>query len=145
MSRLPPELCLIVSRELSEDEWNFETMMGIFQREIEARERSAEASPYQTKKPSSTNPPPTALLLTTGASTQVACAYCQQPHPSDTCRAVRGVQERKQVLRASGRCFVCLRRNHISRNCRSTAVPSAKEGITQASAQHPVLAALRPL
>ena len=30
-------------------------------------------------------------------------------------------EERKQTLRTSGRCFVCLRRNHISQNCRSSA------------------------
>ena len=36
MSRLPSELCLIVSRELREGEWRFESVMEIFQREIEA-------------------------------------------------------------------------------------------------------------
>ena len=120
MSRLPQELRLIVSRELHEEEWKFETMMEIFQREIEARERSAGTPPPSFKRQSQTNPPPTALSLTAGASTQIACVYCGQPHASDACQTVRTPQERKQVLRANGRCFVCLRRNHISRNCRSS-------------------------
>ena len=33
---------------------------------------------------------------------------------------VRWSEGRKQILWTSGRCFVCLRRNHLSWNCRST-------------------------
>ena len=44
ISKLPPELHLIVSRELTEGEWDFELMMKIIEREVEARERSAGAS-----------------------------------------------------------------------------------------------------
>ena len=64
MSRLPSELRLIVSRELSEDAWDVEVVMGIVQREIEARERSAGTTLSQGKKPTSPRPPPTALSLT---------------------------------------------------------------------------------
>ena len=39
---------------------------------------------------------------------------------SVSCPKVTGVEARKEILRKSGRCFVCLRRNHISRNCRSS-------------------------
>ena len=120
MARLPPELRLIVSRELSEDEWNLESMMEIIRREIEARERSMGVLLSQTRR-SSTKPPPTSLSLTTGASTQASCAYCSQPHPSSSCQVIMRPEERKQALRTSGHCFVCLRRNHISRNCRSSA------------------------
>ena len=59
MSRLlPPELRPIVSRTLSEGEWNVESMMQIFHRKIEPQERSAGATPSQTKTPLSTNPQP---------------------------------------------------------------------------------------
>ena len=121
MSRLPSELRLIISRELTEDEWDIEVVMEILQREIEARERSAGATSPLAKKPTSQRPPPTALSLTTGASpTQAACVYCEQAHPTSTCPVVRDPGERKQILRTGGCCFVCLRRNHLSRNCRSS-------------------------
>ena len=95
--------------------------MEILQREIEARERSAGATSPLAKKPTSQRPPPTALSLTTGASpTQAPCVYCGQAHPTSTCPVVRDTGERKQILRTGGRCFVCLRRNHLSRNCRSS-------------------------
>ena len=76
--------------------------------------------PSQPGKPA-TKLPPTALSLTTGASTQAICAYYSQSHPSSSCQMVRDPNERKQALRASGCCFVCLRPNHISRNCQSPA------------------------
>ena len=121
MSRLPAELRLIISRELTEEEWDIEVVMEILQREIEARERSAGATSPLAKKPTSQRPPPTALSLTTGAlPTQAPCVYCGQAHPTSTCPVVRDPGERKQILRTGGRCFVCLRRNHLSRNCRSS-------------------------
>ena len=94
-------------------------MMEIIRREIEARERSMGVLPSQTRK--SSTKPPTSLSLTTGAATQASCAYCSQPHPSSSCQVIMRLEERKQALRTSGHCFVCLRRNHISWNCRSSA------------------------
>ena len=120
ISKLPPELRLIVSRELSEGEWDFESMMKIIEREVEARERSAGASITQPKKPLGRTPP-TALSLMASAPAQVTCVYCDHPHSSNFCQTVTDPEERKRLLRTSGRCFVCLRRHHISRNCRSSA------------------------
>ena len=121
MSRLPSELRLIVSRELSEDEWDVEVVMEIVRREIEARECSARATSPQGKKPTPPELPPTALSLTAGASSvPPSCVYCSQAHSSGICQTVSDPEGRKQILRTSGRCFVCLRRNHLSRNCRLT-------------------------
>ena len=120
MSRLPSDLHLIVSRELSKDEWDVEVVMEIFRREIEARECSAGATAAQGKKSTSPRPPPTALSLTAGATpAQPSCMYCGQAHTSGACHVVNDPEGRKQILRMSGRCFVCLRWNHLSRNCRS--------------------------
>ena len=121
ISRLPSELRLLISRELKEDEWNLKSVTEIFRREIEARERSAAATSSQPRKPPpSRSPAPTALSLTTGSQSQVTCVYCGQGHSSADCRTVETPEGRRQVLRSNGRCFICLRRNHISRNCRSS-------------------------
>ena len=96
ISRLPSELRLIVSRELKGEEWDLERVREIFQREVEARERTAIASPPQPWKPQpSRRPVPTALSLTTGTQAQVTCVYCGLSHPSDTCPTVRSPEERK--------------------------------------------------
>ena len=47
-----------MGRELSEGEWDFESMMKIIKREVEARERSAGASITQPKKPLGGHPLP---------------------------------------------------------------------------------------
>ena len=41
-------------------------------------------------------------------------------HSSLSCPTVKEPEERKRILRTSGRCFVCLRRNHISHKCWSS-------------------------
>ena len=50
----------------------------------------------------------------------VRCAFCEQGHASSSCTVVTDVSARKEALRKSGRCYVCLRKGHISRDCRST-------------------------
>ena len=40
MSKLPQELRLIVSRTISDGEWNFEEVMAVIEKEIDARERA---------------------------------------------------------------------------------------------------------
>lgn len=103
VSRLPSDLRLIVSRGLREDAWSLDSMMEIFRKETEARERSAGARPSVTRKP-----PSTAMSLTSGASLQATWAYCDQPYPSSTCQTVIDPAERKRLLRTKGRCYVCL-------------------------------------
>ena len=114
ISKLPTELRLIISRELKEGEWEFESMMGVVEREVAARERSIGVLTQAKKQGTSTKPPPTALSLVTGASSQIACAYCNQSHTSNLCQTVTNVEERKRILRTTGRCFICLKRHHIS-------------------------------
>lgn len=61
-----------------------------------------------------------ALLSTNSSPSSPSCCYCHQPHPSTSCSVVACVEERKQILRRTGRCFVCLKKYHISKQCRST-------------------------
>ena len=138
MSRLPSELRPVISRQLSESEWDLTVVMKTLQSEIEARERSVGASSQPTKRQMISGIPPTAHSLTTGISnTQPTCVYCSQAHPSLSCQTVREPEERKRMLRTSGRCFVCLGRNHVSRNCgHQVAVQPVTGNITRASAPH---------
>ena len=56
---------------------------------------------------------PTAAVLMTGDTTQ-GCSYCRQNHSPSSCKVVTDVG-----LWKSGRCFVCLRKYHIGKDCRS--------------------------
>ena len=84
---------------------------------MNAQERATATLPV--KKPPPGCVLPTSALFITPAT--LNCIYCGQSHSSNECTTVPSVDARKQSLKQSGRCFVCLRRNHISHNCRSLA------------------------
>ena len=117
LSKLPQDLQLIVSRKIGGDEWNLNGMMNVIEEEVRARERTTAAS-AQTLTPRKPKEPSTAATLLTGHGSGPTCTYCQQAHPSTSCGVVTQLQARRQVLQKTGRCFICLRRGHISRECR---------------------------
>ena len=45
--------------------------------------------------------------------------YCGQGHPSSSCSTVIDIAVRKEILQKAGRCYTCLKRHHLSKNCRS--------------------------
>ena len=127
MTKLPPEVRLIVSREVGENNWELDKLLKTLEKELCARERVAVGVPAPHKRPPSI--PPTGAALMSGINnTKPFCCYCQQPHHSSSCRTVTSTEERKRLLRESGRCYVCLKRGHISRKCRSTTSCSTCQG-----------------
>ena len=117
ITKIPQELQLIITRKIGGDDWNFDAMMVILGEELQARERIATVSIPSVKK--SNKEPPTAATLLAGGNSQVKCSYCQQNHTSNSCQVVTQPQARRQVLQRTGRCFVCLRRGHMGRDCTS--------------------------
>ena len=63
--------------------------------------------------------PSTAAALVT-ETRNVDCTYCRQVHSSVNCKIVSDIRARKNLLRWQGRCFICLHRNHLAKNCTST-------------------------
>jgi hypothetical protein len=58
------------------------------------------------------------VSLMTGKTT-INCSFCQKEHTSANCFVVTDIEARKQILRKQGRRFLCLKRNHIARDCES--------------------------
>ena len=119
MNKLPGYLCLIIGRKIGEADWQLDTIMTELQQEIEARERAnpLAASNQNDQKCSGGKPPPTVATLLLGE--QPPCCYCNNSHNPERCDQVRNPEGRKQALMKSGRCFVCLRKGHLGRQCRS--------------------------
>ena len=118
MKKIPSELCLIISRETVKESWDLDSMMKVFEQELEARERAAvETGNAVLKRPAKEHPTTAALL--TGQS-PASCCYCGGTHQSQQCESVSSTEQRKQLLRQTGRCFVCLKRGHLRRDCRSS-------------------------
>ena len=124
MSKLPQDSRLIITREVR-DEWDLDHILDVFRSELEARER-ANGNNISPTDQSSTKPPcnggrrglpfPTdAALFATGS--KPTCTYCRENHASNA--QVTSIAARKEILKREGRCFVCLKRNHISKDCSS--------------------------
>ena len=114
LNKLPQ---LFVSCKIGEREWKLDEIMRVVEEELGARERTTAIAVNSIKK--HTREPPTAAALFTRGASGVSCTYCQQAHSSNSCQVVSHPNACKQVLQKAGRCFVCLRRGHISRECRS--------------------------
>lgn len=122
MNKLPQELRILVSREVKNDDWDLDRLLKLVEGEIEARERASSHvnssnSPHNQPKGQGKLPPSAAALHT--GSFSPTCTYCQGSHTSNSCTTVSNVTARKDILRKNGRCFLCLKRNHLSRDCNS--------------------------
>lgn len=117
LNKLPQELRLIVSRKTSNV--GLDQLLKEVEQEIDARERAqaTQPNPSQPNRKQREQPHTAATLLS--GNSPANCCYCQQQHTAEACTSVKGIEDRKLILRKSGRCFVCLRRGHISRECRS--------------------------
>ena len=116
LSKVPADIRLTVSRSITDGDWNLDTLMKKLGEEIEARERATTAQVHTQPMPNkkSRDFPATRTMLSSDA-----CSYCDQGHSSSSCTTVTDIESRKQILKKSGRCFNCLRRHHMSRDCRS--------------------------
>ena len=45
------------------------------------------------------------------------CIYCKGNHFNDSCQQYRNVSVRKKQLQKQGRCFICLKTGHVSKDC----------------------------
>ena len=121
LTKLPAELQLTISRKVAEVDWNLDSLMEAIEEEIIARERIDVSAVRQPTTRREGRTPPTATTLVSGNTlgVTVPCCYCNQFHTPTNCDTVIEVEARKQLLRKSGRCFSCLKRGHLGRNCRS--------------------------
>ncbi len=108
ISKLPPDLQLLISRTVSEGEWKLDSLMKAIEDEVSARERVTN----QSRRRNEHRPPPSATSLVSSGTTSsnTPCCYCDQLHSPGTCSKVPQIEARKQILRRSGRCFSCLRK-----------------------------------
>ena len=128
LSKLPPELRLIVNRQTPSDELDLTNLLELFEKELTVRER-ANSQPTRRSHSSTSTP---AMVATVSGSIPM-CVYCQQNHSPTDCVKVSDVESRKRALRNNGRCFNCLRKNHLSRNCRSSSKCATCQGRHHAS------------
>ena len=47
------------------------------------------------------------------------CVFCGKSHLAENCKTVVDVDKRLDILKKQGRCFSCMKRNHMANKCRS--------------------------
>ncbi|XP_068675693.1 uncharacterized protein [Montipora foliosa] len=122
MNKLPQELRLIISREIKDQEWHLDIIMRVLEKELEARERAVLHDESQLSAESQAFPNFQMRTTTSALFTKHSgptCTYCKQNHPSNSCKMVTNPAARKNILMKQGRCFVFLRKDHLSKNCPS--------------------------
>ncbi|CAB4024264.1 PREDICTED: uncharacterized protein LOC107331856, partial [Paramuricea clavata] len=128
IGKIPDEICILLDRKMTGESWNLNTLLENFREELENRERCEGIQAFSFRDGRNfneqrggrkySNTPFTAAALMTGKTT-INCSFCQIEHTSASCFVVTDIEARKQILRKQGRCFLCLKRNHIARDCES--------------------------
>ena len=124
LTKLPPEMRLLISRKSPRSELDLDTILVTLEEELIARERSGgrHRSSHERSREAYFTPSATTLHSSTTSPSETSpakCCYCEQSHSPDNCHVVKQIESRKQSLRSSGRCFNCLAKGHIVRRCRS--------------------------
>ena len=102
--------------------------MRIVSCEVTAHEQSAASSSNPLHHPKEHSQwslpcrdPLTAVALhDTSNQGPPTCVYCDQEHRSTLCTMLKSVKARGDLLCKEGRCYLCLRKQHLSRDCQST-------------------------
>ena len=100
LKKIPADLQLIISRRVSEDDWNLDCLMLAIEEVKTAKERVSAGRGHPPTPRNEHKPPSTAATLLSGETfyTQTPCCYCNQPHPPSDCHTVMQVAARKQSL-----------------------------------------------
>ena len=116
---------LLIGRKLSSENWTLESVLKILRVEVETRERCGISAISESKKPAyyssnyTKHQATASVLMTTEGGKKPNYTFCQSKHPSVDCHIVTDVNARKHILIKNGRCYVCLRKNHIASRCTS--------------------------
>ena len=120
MNKIPHDLQLIISRKVAEADWTIDKLLELIEEELTARERIGARQGRSQPRYGDRKPLTTPSLISGQSSGPSACCYCNNSHLPENCDTVTQIESRKQALRRSGQCFVCLRRGHLARDCRSS-------------------------
>ena len=126
VEKLPKQLkfSMVRSRRKSVLEWSLDELIAELDMELEVRENHAEllrisGRPKEEAKQTRSNKVPnTASALFTPEGKR-KCVYCTEEHKASECTTHTDPEDRKDILKKYFRCFVCLKANHRSFECRS--------------------------
>ena len=101
------------------DSWDLNKVMKIVEREVDARKRASVLTTSNNLR--HRTPTAATLVMSNSGPTRnfITCVYCGQDHTSNSCTTIADVAARREILRKAGRCYTCLKKHHLSKDCRS--------------------------
>ena len=127
MQKLPEGFRIAISRNLESETWDLKEILSEFHKELQLREQCLvnpkDVRPSNSFQRGESLQSTSALYSESAKNKQfsrVRCSFCNQNHQSSKCNVVTSAESRKQVLRKKGRCYLCLKSGHLSRNFKSS-------------------------
>ena len=127
LERIPSELKVIISRRFKDDVWDLLSLIEIFKEELFAMERieaidntenGFEGENLFTAQTLANHSYENNRLDKSEREKQV-CVYCQSKNHISTRRVnVNNVETRKNILRSSSGCYLCLNKGHRIQHCK---------------------------
>lgn len=112
LEKLPEQLRLTITRGEDHHEWDLERLLQTLGHEVELREE-------YNKNTRHARSPRDDKRTTMYAGKETNCAFCLGGHKHEECKKVTQVSERKRILLKYGRCFNCIRKGHVSKDCKT--------------------------
>lgn len=119
LNLLPDSIRLLITRGQKSHEWNVDDFVKHLKGEIDLREEQRGQREFQDRRRDrelKRTGPSTASALFTNSKVN-NCAFCLGSHRAEDCEKVKAVEERKKLIRKYSRCFKCLKKGHLARNC----------------------------
>lgn len=129
VGKLPEVVRLQITRGKNHTEWKMDDLLKELISELELREEHCAMNKQErnqnTRRDKEKELNTASALL---AKMNDFCAYCKGGHAHQDCDNVTSVEDRRLLLRKYGRCFICARKGHISRDCNSKIICSICKG-----------------
>ena len=121
MNKIPKEIRLDICSKVEQKSWALPQVISQLKEELANRERCeyvavpTRGGPRDERCGNKMPGTGAALFSNVKQGNPSVCCYCSLPNHGPA----TSIQKRKEILRRSGRCYVCTRKNHISKNCTS--------------------------
>ena len=125
--KLPDDLKLLIARQFDSDVWSLSKMLEYLKKEIEAKERATlTCASYSQIRDHNCEGKYSLSALTTHAEKeklrkgQRPCIFCNLfDHSPRRCFKISDPKMKRNILKRSGRYFVCFETDHLAQNCSS--------------------------
>ncbi|XP_028404089.1 uncharacterized protein LOC114526762 [Dendronephthya gigantea] len=122
LDKLPESVRLLITRGKNYHEWTLDDLLTPLKEEISLREEHHHKDAERGKdgrergdRRWNCGTTTTQAFLTKGGMAN--CAFCLGQQRHEDCKKVKTLENRKQIIRKYSRCFKCLNKGHIARNC----------------------------